>query len=78
MPASGALDWSSHGPAGPAGVGALAPCVHCGRPALLRHPTTGRPCHKTCAERQPALPAGRAGAAATLPDGLATRKGTTT
>lgn len=25
-----------------------APCVHCGQPAILRHPDTGLPCHKVC------------------------------
>lgn len=23
-------------------------CVHCGKPAMLRHPLTNRPCHKCC------------------------------
>ena len=41
----GALDWS-HAPMTRFGVG--APCVHCGRPAFLRHPLTGKPCHKVC------------------------------
>ncbi|GKQ37192.1 hypothetical protein [Streptomyces sp. A012304] len=43
------LDWSR------AIVGDPAPCVVCGRPALLRHPETGRPHHKVCSE--PATPA---------------------
>lgn len=38
------LDWSS------ATVGDPAPCVLCGKPALMRSPR-GVPCHKTCAER---------------------------
>lgn len=45
----GALDWSGHhGPR--AMVGPLAPCQYCRRPALLRHPDTGVPTHKVCAE----------------------------
>ncbi len=44
------LDWSSRGPDGAARIGPAAPCIHCGRGALLRHPVTGRPCHKVCAE----------------------------
>jgi len=31
-----------------------APCVLCGTPALLRDPTTNKPCHKTCAQAQAA------------------------
>lgn len=23
-------------------------CVHCGKPAMLRHPITNKPCHKVC------------------------------
>jgi len=46
------LDWSGRNGAPLATVGPLAPCVLCGRLALLRHPVTGRPCHKICAERQ--------------------------
>lgn len=42
------LDWSR------AIVGDPAPCVVCRRPALLRHPETGRPHHKVCAEPAPA------------------------
>lgn len=38
------LDWSR------ATIGDPAPCTACGRPALLRHPETGRPHHKVCAE----------------------------
>jgi hypothetical protein len=38
------LDWSR------AIVGDPARCVACGRPALLRHPETGRPHHKVCSE----------------------------
>jgi len=29
-------------------VGELAPCEVCGNLALMRHPGTGRPCHKGC------------------------------
>lgn len=37
------LDWSR------AGIGDPAPCtLGCGRNAILRHPITGRPCHKVC------------------------------
>lgn len=36
------LDWSH------ARVDDPKPCVHCGTAAILRHPVTGRPCHKVC------------------------------
>ncbi|WP_157420404.1 hypothetical protein [Actinomadura kijaniata] len=42
------LDWAK---ANPAKVGDPRPCVDCGRPALLRDPDTGKPRHKTCAEK---------------------------
>lgn len=42
------LDWSARG--NQAGVGPLQPCGRCGHGAPLRHPETGRPWHKTCAE----------------------------
>ena len=38
------LDWSR------ASIGALAPCVLCGKPALCRSPVKDVPCHKGCAE----------------------------
>jgi hypothetical protein len=38
------LDWRHATVADP------APCVICGKPAHLRSPGKGRPCHKTCAE----------------------------
>lgn len=38
------LDWSR------AKIGDPAPCIACGRPALLRHPETGQPHHKVCSE----------------------------
>jgi hypothetical protein len=38
------LDWRTATVADP------EPCVICGKPALLRSPDKGRPCHKTCAE----------------------------
>ncbi len=44
------LDWSGLDGEEPARLGPLAPCQHCGQPALLRHPVTRRPCHKICAE----------------------------
>lgn len=44
------LDWSGNDKAPRARVGYLDACVHCGRGALLRHPATGRPCHKICEE----------------------------
>jgi hypothetical protein len=50
-PAGAALDWSGRNGAPLATVGKLAPCVHCGQPALLRHPATGKPCHKVCEEQ---------------------------
>ena len=40
----GLLDWRT------AMVGDPEPCVICARPAFLRSPRTGKPCHKTCAE----------------------------
>ena len=39
------LDWRT------ATVEDPAPCVLCGKPALMRSPDRGVPCHKTCAER---------------------------
>lgn len=36
------LDWRH------ATVSDSKPCVLCGRGAMLRHPVTGRPCHKAC------------------------------
>jgi hypothetical protein len=45
------LDWSGLNGAPKATIGPLAPCQHCGRPALIRHPDTKVPCHKICAER---------------------------
>lgn len=30
------------------------PCTICDRPALLRHPDTGVPCHKVCSDAQAA------------------------
>lgn len=39
------LDWRHAKVADP------APCVLCQKPALLRSPDKGVPCHKTCAER---------------------------
>ncbi len=53
------LDWSR------AIVGDPARCVTCGRPALLRHPETGRPQHKVCSE--PAVTAAVAQKAVILP-----------
>lgn len=38
------LDWS-HAP-----VRDPAPCVFCTANAIMRHPQTGRPCHKTCSD----------------------------
>jgi hypothetical protein len=37
-------DWSR------ATTGDPAPCVACGRPALLRYPETDRPHHRSCSE----------------------------
>lgn len=45
------LDWSGINGAPRATVGPLAPCELCGKPALLRHPETRKPCHKICAEK---------------------------
>jgi hypothetical protein len=42
----GPVDWR-HAP-----VRDPLPCVICGRPALLRHPVTGRACHKVCDDAQ--------------------------
>jgi hypothetical protein len=44
-------DWSR------AKVGNPAPCVGCGRPALLRHPDTGQPHHRNCDEPAASAPA---------------------
>ena len=41
-----------------ASVGKPAPCVSCGRAAVCRHPVTGQPCHKVCAETQRTGPGG--------------------
>lgn len=38
-------DWSH------AGVGDPAPCLLCGRGALLRDPVEGRPCHRGCCNK---------------------------
>jgi hypothetical protein len=43
-PARVVLDWR-HGQ-----IGALAPCVLCGVPAVCRSPAKDVPCHKACAE----------------------------
>jgi hypothetical protein len=45
------LDWSGQNGAPRATVGPLAACVHCGRLAFLRHPVSGKPCHKVCEEK---------------------------
>lgn len=50
----GPVDWRA------ARVGDLQPCVVCGRPALLRHPATGKPHHKVCDEAQVAADVDRA------------------
>lgn len=42
------LDWSH------AGVQDPQPCVRCGGNAILRHPITARPCHKTCGDARAA------------------------
>lgn len=44
----GALDWS-HAPC--KRYGWAGKCVHCGGNALLYHPITNKPCHKTCQDR---------------------------
>ena len=56
-----AVGWR-HAPTGP-----LAACVLCGRPALCRHPVTGQPCHKACADSPPTLP-GHGAAARLVPE----------
>lgn len=43
------LDWRKHP------TGKPAACVICGRPTILRN-EVGKPCHKTCAERELAGP----------------------
>lgn len=45
------LDWSGKDGGPKAGVGDLRPCATCGNPTMLRHPDTGLPHHKTCAEK---------------------------
>lgn len=42
------LDWSR------ATVADSQPCVHCHQGAILRHPITGRPMHKTCDDQRAA------------------------
>jgi len=59
------LDWSAKGPNGAATVGDPKPCVHCRKPAFLRHPVSGEPVHKMCeqwhiAQRAEALAGERA------------------
>lgn len=58
------LDWTR------AAVVDPKPCVFCTTLAILRHPDTGRPCHKTCSDarrarliEQAAASAGRGRAA---------------
>lgn len=55
------LDWSR------AAVGDPAPCIACGRPALLRHPETAQPHHKVCDERVAPVPEPPPQTAAILP-----------
>lgn len=45
------LDWSR------AKVSDPAPCIACGRPALLRHPETGQPHHRKCDDPNASAPA---------------------
>ncbi|MDQ0831951.1 hypothetical protein QF032_003795 [Streptomyces achromogenes] len=51
------LDWSR------AKVGDPAPCIACGRPALLRHPETDQPHHRNCDEPAASAPAAQQEAA---------------
>lgn len=44
----GRLDWSR------ARTGDPSPCEHCGQGAIMRHPVTGRACHKVCDTIPPA------------------------
>lgn len=39
---TGDVDWRT------ARLGPPEPCVACRQPAIMRHPVTGRPHHKTC------------------------------
>lgn len=55
------LDWSR------AIVGDPLPCVACRRPAILRHPETGRPHHKVCDEPAAPVPTPQEHTAAILP-----------
>jgi hypothetical protein len=45
------LDWSGRDGGPKAGVGDPKKCVACGDLTILRHPDTGLPHHKTCAEK---------------------------
>lgn len=42
----GRLDWTQ------ARFGDPLPCQHCGHPTPLRHPVSGRACHKVCDDAQ--------------------------
>lgn len=44
----GAVDWSS---APVARDGYMGPCEHCQRPAIMKSPASGKPCHKVCDDK---------------------------
>ncbi len=63
----GAVDWSR---APVARTGTMGLCVHCRRPAFMRHPLTGQPCHKTCDDEYAAKIIGQGGFDAGTSGGL--------
>jgi len=55
------LDWHR------APMGDSQPCIFCTTGAIMRHPVTGRPCHKVCSDTRRQALVERAVTAATTP-----------